>query len=116
MDAKVIPPPQVLTSEAIADLPVVPIGTVQGVERRILWRDGSSEAGILVVFGGHQLGLHTHRSNHHHMWVLDGAATILGTDVGPGSFVHIPSGVEHDIDARATDGCAVFYVYAPSGG
>jgi hypothetical protein len=49
------------------------------------------------------------------MWVLDGSATMLGSHVGPGSFVHIPSGVEHDIDARATQGCADFYVYAASG-
>jgi hypothetical protein len=48
--------------------------------------------------------------------VLDGRATILGHDVGPGSFVHVPSGIEHDIDARQTDGCSVFYVYAPTGG
>jgi hypothetical protein len=49
--------------------------------------------------------------NHHHIWVLEGRATILGTEIGPGAYVHIPSGIEHDIDARATDGCTVFYLY-----
>jgi mannose-6-phosphate isomerase-like protein (cupin superfamily) len=106
----------VVDREAIAVLPVAPIGDLRGVERKVLWRGGDSEAGILVVFGGHQLGAHTHRSNHHHLWVLDGRAVILGAEVGSGSFVHVPSGVEHDIDARRTSGCAVFYVYAPSGG
>lgn len=45
------------------------------------------------------------------MWVLEGHVTILGTELGPGFYVHIRSGVEHDIDASATDGCTVFYLY-----
>jgi hypothetical protein len=43
--------------------------------------------------------------------VLDGKATILGTELGAGSYVHIPYGVLHDIDATATGGCTVFYLY-----
>jgi hypothetical protein len=43
--------------------------------------------------------------------VLEGHATILGRTLGPGSYAHIPSGVEHDIDARSSDGCTVFYLY-----
>jgi mannose-6-phosphate isomerase-like protein (cupin superfamily) len=116
MSATVIPGPQLLSAHDITGLPVSPIGTLPGVERKILWREGSAEAGVLVVMGGHQLGVHTHRRNHHHLWVLDGHATILGHEVGPGSFVHVPVGVEHDIDARGTEGCAVFYVYAPTAG
>jgi mannose-6-phosphate isomerase-like protein (cupin superfamily) len=115
METTTVAHPLIVDHEALTDLPVAPIGDLQGVERKILWRGEESEAGVLVVFPGHQLGAHTHRSNHHHLWVLDGRATILGTEVGPGSFVHVPSGVEHDIDARQTNGCAVFYVYAPSG-
>ena len=115
MNANAIAHALIIDHEAITDLPVAPIGELQGVERKILWRGEDSEAGILVVFPGHQLGADTHRSNHHHLWVLDGRATILGTEVGSGSFIHVPSGVEHNIDARRTNGCAVFYVYAPSG-
>jgi mannose-6-phosphate isomerase-like protein (cupin superfamily) len=114
MSVNVTPLPQILDAEAIAALPVFPIGSVEGVERKILWRSETAEAGVLVVLAGHHLGAHTHRVNHHHLWVLDGRATILGHDVGPGSFVHVPSGIEHDIDARGTEGCAVFYVYAPT--
>lgn len=116
MSANVTPRPQILSADVIAGLPVSPIGTIEGVERKILWRDESAEAGVLVVLAGHHLGAHTHRFNHHHLWVLDGRATILGSDLGPGSFVHVPSGIEHDIDARETEGCAVFYVYAPTAG
>ena len=68
-------------------------------------------AGVLTVEAGHRLGAHAHRVNHHHLWALSGRATILGTELGPGSYVHAPSGVEHDIDACSTGGCTVFYLY-----
>ena len=72
----------------------VTVGTVEGVERKILWRSDTAEAGVLLVLPGHHLGARTHRVNQHH----------------PRSFVHVASGVEHDIDARQTEGCTVFYV------
>jgi quercetin dioxygenase-like cupin family protein len=104
--------PVVLTADAVAGIEPVPLGVPGGgVTHRVLWRSETSMAGVLTVDGGSRLGTHAHRVNHHHMWVLDGHATVLGTDVGPGSYVHVPSGVEHDIDATATDGCTVFYLY-----
>lgn len=103
--------PVVLTPDAIAALPLEPLGHLQGVAHRILWRTDTSMAGVLTVEGGHRLGSHAHRANHHHMWVLDGSATILKSAVTPGSYVHVPVGVEHDIDATETDGCTVFYLY-----
>lgn len=103
--------PVVLTAEAIAALPVARIGSIEGVTHRVLWRNDSSMSGVLTVEPGHRLGRHAHRANHHHIWVLDGRATILGTELGPGSYVHIPSGVDHDIDASRTDGCTVYYLY-----
>ena len=57
----------------------------------------------------------THIVNHHHIWVLKGRATILGDELGPGLYVHVPRGVAHDIDATKTDGCTVFYLYAHPG-
>jgi len=68
-------------------------------------------AGVLTVEAGHHLGTHSHLLNHHHIWVLDGHAKILDDDLGPGAYVHIPSGVNHDIDATSSDGCTVFYLY-----
>lgn len=81
------------------------------MRRRILFRDATSEAGILRVGAGHRLGSHTHRENQHHMWVLDGEALIAGVRVGAGGYAHVPAGVEHDIDATETDGCRVVYLY-----
>jgi quercetin dioxygenase-like cupin family protein len=104
--------PTVLTAEAMAALPVTSLGEGEGVTHTVLWRSDTSTAGRLTVPAGHRLGAHTHRVNHHHVWVVDGRVTILGTELGPGSYVHIPSGIEHDIDATNTDGCTLFYLYA----
>jgi quercetin dioxygenase-like cupin family protein len=103
--------PTILSAEAVASLPREPLGRLEGVLHRVLWQDGTSMAGVLTVAGGHHLGHHSHRANHHHLWVVDGWATVLGTELGPGAYVHIPSGVDHDIDARDSDGCTVFYLY-----
>lgn len=101
----------VLAAANIAALEEQPLGDLPGVGRRIFYRDDTSEAGIMRLAGGQRLGSHTHRENHHHMWVLDGEAVIVGSRVGAGSYVHIPAGVEHDIDATSTDGCTVVYLY-----
>ncbi len=104
-------PPVVLPAGAIEALPVEPLGKLRGVTHRVLWQDGTSMAGVLAIGPGHRLGRHTHRANRHHIWVLEGRARILGSELGAGSYVHIPCGIEHDIDATATEGCTVFYVY-----
>ena len=67
----------------------------------------------MTVEAGHQLGRHSHRTNHHHIWVLEGEAQILDVTVGPGSYVYVPSGVDHDLDARATSRRTIFYLYLP---
>lgn len=100
-----------LTQKMIASMPDIPLGDRPGVSRRVLWRDDESEAGVLDVAAGHRLGAHTHQANHHHFWVIRGHARVLGEELGPGSYVHVPHQVEHDIDATDTDGCSVMYTY-----
>lgn len=107
--------PTVLSPEAIHQLQLEPLGSLEGVTHRVLWRNDTSVAGVLTVAGGHRLGTHAHRQNHHHMWVLDGHATIVGSEVGPGTYVHIPTGVDHDIDATRTEGCTLLYLYIRQG-
>lgn len=68
-------------------------------------------AGVMTVDRGCRLGIHAHRVNHHHMWITAGHARVLGRTLAAGSYVHIPSGVEHDIDATDTEGCTVHYLY-----
>jgi quercetin dioxygenase-like cupin family protein len=103
--------PTVLTAAAVARLPVEPLGGLDGVSHRVLWRDDASMSGVLTVEAGHRLGTHAHRLNHHHIWVLEGRASILGETLGAGGYVHVPSGLDHDIDATATEGCTVLYLY-----
>lgn len=109
------PKPVVLTRKMIEALPEVPLAGRPGITRRVLWRDEDSEAGVLDVAAGYELGAHTHRANHHHFWVLGGHAWVLDEELGPGSYVHIPHQVEHNIDATDTDGCSVFYLYLRQG-
>lgn len=101
----------VLTAAEVGALPLVPLGTLKGVTHRQLWHDGISMAGVLTVEAGHHLGAHAHRAHHHHLWVVEGVATVLGSELGPGSYVHVPAGVRHDIDTSGTEGCTVFYLY-----
>ena len=103
--------PTVLSGDEVVDRPSVPLGNIDGVSHRVLWQDGTSMAGLLTVRAGHRLGSHQHRENQHHLWMQEGRAEILGVELGPGAYVHIPSSVVHDIDARATEGCTVFYLY-----
>ena len=105
----------VLDAAAITALPDTPLGYLAGVRRRVLWVSNTSEAGVLEVSAGHRLGLHAHRSNQHHLWVLAGTARIVGHDLSAGGYVHVPAGVEHDIDATGTDGCSVYYLYLREG-
>jgi quercetin dioxygenase-like cupin family protein len=107
--------PTVFTPEAIDRLPAGSVttstGPAEGVTNRVLWSTDTSMAGVLTVQAGHRLGTHTHRLNHHHIWVVDGQVAILDEVLGAGSYVHIPGGVPHDLDATNTGGCTVFYLY-----
>lgn len=115
MDTNSILSPTVLSPEAIEALPETSLGGIDGARHRVLWHDDTSMAGVMTVDAGHELGAHTHRENHHHIWVLEGNAEMLGRVVGPGSYVHVPAGLEHNTDARATGGCTFFYLYIRPG-
>jgi len=102
----------VLDAAALAAIPEEPLGDLPGIRHRPAWTDGVSKAGVMHVDAGNHLGAHTHRRHHHHIWIVEGRARILGSEVGPGSYVQVPAGVEHDVDARDTEGCSFFYLYA----
>lgn len=108
--------PIALTDSEVHALPLDRLGPNAGVVHRVVWQDANSMAGVLTVPAGCRLGAHAHRVNHHHIWVHEGRAVILGDELGPGSYAHIPAGVEHDIDATTTGGCTAFYLYVRSAG
>jgi quercetin dioxygenase-like cupin family protein len=103
--------PTVLTAADIGDRPEMPLGSIDGVAHRVVWQHGTSMAGRMTIAAGHHLGEHQHRRHAHHMWIVDGRVEILGVVLDTGSYVHVPPGVVHDLDARATEGCTLFYVY-----
>lgn len=103
--------PIVWSADQIADLPTEQLGDIAGVDSVTLWTDGASVTGVLTVAAGCRLGRHAHRTHLHHMWVLHGEAVIADQRLGPGSYVHVPPGIDHDIDASETGGVTVYYAY-----
>ncbi len=100
-----------VTSAAGQALAWHPLAPYDGVEYKLLWRSGKSVAGLMRIGAGRAVTPHTHVRSHHHMWVVDGAAEMLGETVGPGTYGHIPAGVEHGIRAVGDAGCTVLYLY-----
>jgi hypothetical protein len=95
----------------IAGISWEPLLTVgQGVEHRVLWRSGTSMAGIMRIAPGGEVWRHAHRRAHHHLWVLDGRGSTIGHGLEPGAYVHIPAGVEHGIEA-STEGSGLTFLY-----
>jgi mannose-6-phosphate isomerase-like protein (cupin superfamily) len=105
----------VLPVEVIDEFEWEPFGPVGAARRQILWQSGDSFCGILRVEPGHDLAPHVHHRGHHHAWILDGEAIVLGRRLGAGSYIHVPIGVEHGIAASGTRGCKLFYLYLRHG-
>jgi mannose-6-phosphate isomerase-like protein (cupin superfamily) len=103
--------PIVLDAETVDRLPARRLRGMESTPSKLLWRSGDSVAGLMYVEPGGDLTLHRHRHAHHHAWVVDGHCHILGRTVGPGGYIHIPPGVDHDIVAAGPDGATIFYLY-----
>lgn len=101
-----------LVTKAAADvLPWRPLEPYPGVDYKLLWRSGKSVAGLMRITPGREVTRHAHVRSHHHMWVVDGTAELLGQLVGPGSYVHIPARVDHGIRTAGDAACTVLYLY-----
>jgi mannose-6-phosphate isomerase-like protein (cupin superfamily) len=106
------PPVAAVVSRAASDaLAWHPLEPFEGVDYKLLWRSGRSVAGLMRIAPGNSVSPHAHVRAHHHMWVVDGAAEMLGERVGPGTYLHIPAGVEHGIRDVGDGGCTVLYLY-----
>lgn len=99
----------VLDADAIAGLPVRLEG-LEAARSTLLWRSRHSLAGVMYVDPKGELEPHCHRNAHHHVWIIEGHATILGHPVGPGTYVHIRAGVDHGVYG-GPEGCRFFYLY-----
>jgi uncharacterized RmlC-like cupin family protein len=100
-----------VTQAAAEGLPWQPLDAYEGVDYKLLWRSGKSVAGLMRIAPGGSVAMHAHVRSHHHIWVIEGDAEMMGQRVGPGGYVHIPAGVDHDISDVSPDGCTVLYLY-----
>jgi quercetin dioxygenase-like cupin family protein len=88
-----------------------PLEPYDGVDYKLLWRSGKSVAGLMRLAPGGAVTPHTHVRSHHHLWVIDGTAEMLGERVGAGTYVHVPAGVEHGLRALDEAGCTLLYLF-----
>jgi mannose-6-phosphate isomerase-like protein (cupin superfamily) len=82
-----------------------------GVPYTILWRQGRDAAGVMWLEAGAEVPAHRHDDAEHHVWLSEGRAHVDGRIVGPGSYWHVPAGVDHSVSAVRTDGATLFYLY-----
>jgi mannose-6-phosphate isomerase-like protein (cupin superfamily) len=111
MDTPLTTDSVVLDADAIADLPAVRLKGLEAARSTLLWRSKGSAAGVMNVDPGGRLEPHCHGRAAHHMWVLNGHATVLGQPVGPGAYVHVPAGVDHGVTDVGPEGCGFLYLY-----
>lgn len=105
-------PVATLVTRAAADaLAWHPLEEYEGVEYKLLWRSGGSVAGLMRIAPDGEVTPHAHVRSHHHLWVTDGTVDVLDQEVGPGTYVHIPAGVDHSIRAMGDRPCTMLYLY-----
>lgn len=105
-------PVATLVTRAAADaLSWHPLEDYEGVDYKLLWRSGGSVAGLMRIAPDGVVTPHAHVHAHHHLWVTEGTVDVLDEHVGPGTYVHIPAGVDHSIRAVGGQGCTMLYLY-----
>jgi quercetin dioxygenase-like cupin family protein len=107
--------PILLDTASIEHLAAKRLPGMESTLSKLLWRSGDSVAGVMYVKPGAPMTLHRHRNAHHHAWVVEGTCTILGRTLGPGSYAHIPPGVDHDVVATGPEGATIFYLFIDEG-
>lgn len=90
-----------------------PMAEQPGVVSKLLWRSGDVAIGLIRVEAGAERAAHVHHSAHHHIWVVDGAATMVGEPLTAGSYVYIPPGVRHEVTGVGPLGVTFLYTYRP---
>lgn len=107
----ILPEPVILDAVAVDGLTWKRLSGMEQARSKLLWRVGDSVAGVMEVDPKGELPVLVHPGTHHHMWILSGWCTILGSELGPGAYVHIPAGVDHGISGVGAGGCRFFYLY-----
>jgi quercetin dioxygenase-like cupin family protein len=100
-----------LTTGDIEHLPWEDLHGTTGVRTKVLWRAGTSLAGLLTFDAGAALPAHTHEDGHHHVYVESGQCRVSGQLLAEGGYAHIPAGQAHDLAAGGDEGCVLLYLY-----
>lgn len=100
-----------LQASAVLQLPWEDLHGVPGVRTKVLWRSGTSLAGMLQVEPGAALTSHAHPEGHHHAYVVEGQCRMGDELLSEGAYIHVPAGESHDIAAAGPDGCRLLYLY-----
>jgi quercetin dioxygenase-like cupin family protein len=104
---------RVLDRAAIEAMEWEPRAGQDGVWQKILWRSGDVVVGLLRFAPGAASPGHAHHAAHHHIWVVEGSATVAGQPLTEGSYAYIPPGVVHQTADVGPDGCVLLYTYRP---
>ncbi len=81
----------------------------------ILWQTETGDAivGLLRMYPGAENLGHRHPTATQHAWIIEGRVRIAGKDIGRGSYVCVPPGVDHPTVNVGSQPCTLFYVYQP---
>jgi len=104
---------RILDQAAVDALPWEPRAGHEGVSQKVLWRSGDVVVGLLRFEPGATEPGHAHLAAHHHVWVVQGSATMAGRPLQEGSYAYIPPGVVHETADVGADGCTLLYTYRP---
>jgi hypothetical protein len=101
----------VLAPGEIDQLPWLPVPGCPGVEEKELWRSGDRVHAVIRYAPGSRTPGRPHWVADHHIWVLQGTATIGGRRVVAGSYLHVPPTMEHPIESLDPAGCTILQLH-----
>lgn len=104
----------ILGAREVARVRWEPFRGMPNVAIRELWRTDQGVAGLLRFEAGAHEVPHEHHVGHHHLWLIEGAARMGTRVLRPGSYIHVPARVRHEVAAEGPDGCTFFFVYSRS--
>jgi hypothetical protein len=84
-----------------------------GVKAKELWRSGRSVDALISYAPGATTPGHPHPDADHHIWVTKGQAWIAGQRMMTGSYISVPPGIAHPIEADRSTGCALLQIHRP---
>lgn len=102
-----------LTADEVQQRRWKPLDDQPGVTHTVLWRSGDVVIGMIRLEPGAENPEHVHQAAHHHFFLLQGEATIVGRRLQAGGYAHIPPGEAHGVTDVGPDGVTFFYSYRP---